>query len=82
MEYIGNCPKCNRHTIVKTIKRIAHGLTDRLPQRMAKCDKCGATARITIIGEILRLEKPTQSATVEFDPTLNSYSLKIQMWKK
>lgn len=80
MEYIGNCPKCKHHTLVKTVKTIKNDST-RKPQRVTKCSNCGATTRQTIIGEIVKLVKPTQSATEEYDPTLNSYALRIQLWK-
>lgn len=84
MEYFGNCPKCGHHTIVKTVKTIKSA-TERNPQRVALCGNCGETSRITIIGEIVKLEKPTQSATTmlteEYDPELNSYSLRIKLWK-
>jgi transcription elongation factor Elf1 len=76
MEYIGNCPECKHHTIVTTVKQIKK-TTARNPQRKLKCARCGATARITIIGTI---GKPI-NATNEFDPECGTTdTLRIQLW--
>lgn len=56
MEYLGNCPNCGKHTIVTTIKRIAHETTKK-PQREAKCTNCGKVKRVTIIGEIAKVKR-------------------------
>jgi transcription elongation factor Elf1 len=76
MEYFGNCPKCNHHTIVKSVKQI-HGSTKRLPQRTTKCGHCGATARITIIGQIVKLATTTLNPNAEF-ATANR--LVVHLW--
>jgi len=76
MEYIGNCPKCEHHTIVPSVKQIKK-TTERNPQRISKCDHCGATARITIIGTI---EKPV-NATNDYDPECGTTdTLRIKLW--
>lgn len=64
MEYLGNCPKCNHHTIVKTIKQIVHTAT-RKPQRNAKCVNCGKLSRITIIGEFIQEKRKVEVPLTE-----------------
>ncbi len=76
MEYFGNCPKCKHHTIVKSIKSIK-STTARLPQRIAKCIKCGKTSRITIIGEVTKDAQTTNTVNPEF-ATANR--LVIKLW--
>jgi transcription elongation factor Elf1 len=65
MEYIGNCPVCKHHTIIKTVKEIVHD-KKRRPQRKVKCLNCGNLTRITIIGEIEKVFSEMKSPTPEF----------------
>lgn len=76
MEYFGNCPKCRHHTIVKSVKAIKSA-TLRLPQRIAYCINCETTARITIIGEIIKLAEATDTVNPEF-ATANR--LVVRLW--
>jgi transcription elongation factor Elf1 len=76
MEYFGNCPKCRHHTIVKSVKAIKSA-TARLPQRTSECINCGTTARITIIGEIVKLAGITNVVNPEF-ATVNR--LVVRLW--
>ena len=66
MEYLGNCPKCKHHTIVRTVKQIPHTEGQRLPQREEKCINCGETKRITIIGEVVKDAETSRTVSPEF----------------
>jgi hypothetical protein len=75
MEYLTNCPECKRHTIIKTTKVIENSTT-RKPQRVAKCVRCGKTARETIIGEVT-----TTNVIIDpFAEFARGNALKIKFW--
>jgi transposase-like protein len=82
VEYLGNCPRCKHHTIVKTIKQIPHSITERFPQRKVKCEHCGSTQRVTIIGEIVKRPVPTEAINPELINEVQPEDrLIFQLWK-
>lgn len=94
MEYLGNCNVCEKHTIINesttvngTVKprntnthRTTQSSTPK--SKVAKCLRCGKVSRITIIGTVGIMARSTDQPTEEHDPELNSYALKVQIWKK
>jgi hypothetical protein len=65
-EYIGNCPNCHCHTLVESSRSIKPN-SQRKPQRVAKCSRCGQTKRITILGEFVREKRKVEIPNPE-DP--------------
>ncbi len=65
MEYLTNCPKCKRHSLIETVKQINHN-SKRKPQQIAKCLRCGKPTRQTFIGEVERVPNYAISAQPEY----------------
>lgn len=98
VEYLGNCPNCNKHTIVNattakngTVKpsqtnthRPTKSSTPK--SKVAKCLRCGLIGRITIIGTVGGLasatDQPILDENLQVDPQLNSYSLRLNIAKR
>jgi len=62
MEYIGKCPKCGKHNIVASKRRINPKLT--AIHRYGRCVTCKTAKKHTIIGEIVHLARLMNRNTI------------------
>jgi hypothetical protein len=83
MDFIYKCPECKKHGILKTLKRIQHSSTARLPQRKINCDKCHKSVRATIIGEVIKQQIPQENVNPEIAQEIQPQDrLVFRFWRK